>query len=249
MARYKVILAYDGAQFAGFQRQGRVGQETRTVQGEFENALRELGWGERTILAAGRTDAGVHASGQVVAFDLDWEHSLNELQAALNAHLPADVAVQSLDPVRVDFHPRYDALARRYCYTLYCQPMRNPLRDRYAWRVWPEVNLAALGSAALPLIGVHDFAAFGTPPRGVGSTVRRVLSAGWQAEDGLLNFEIVADAFLFHMVRRLVFVQVRVAQGKLPSETIYDRLAGEDRSMFQGLAPAHGLALVEVTYA
>jgi len=249
MARYKVTLAYDGSLFAGFQRQGRVVQEARTVQGVVESALSELGWQERTTLAAGRTDAGVHASGQVIAFDLDWLHSLGELQAAMNAHLPADVAVQALCLARADFHPRYDALARRYCYTLYCQPARNPLRDRFAWRVWPAVTLAALESAARTLIGTHDFAAFGTPPRGFGSTVRTVLWAGWQADNDGLVFEIVADAFLFHMVRRLVFAQVRIAQGKLSAGAIQARLAGEERAMVQGLAPPQGLTLVEVIYA
>lgn len=248
MARYKVILAYDGSQFAGFQRQGRAGQEARTVQGVVESALRGLGWAERTILAAGRTDAGVHASGQVIAFDLNWDHSPGELQAALNATLPMDVAVQNVCQAQADFHPRYDALARRYCYTLYCQPGRDPLRDRFAWRVWPAVALEALETAAQPLIGTHDFAAFGTPPRGAGSTVRTVLRAGWKAEGDRLIFEIVADAFLFHMVRRVVITQVRVAQGKLPEGSIANRLNGEDRRMFQGLAPAQGLALVEVMY-
>ncbi len=116
MARYQVILAYDGTHFVGFQRQGR----SRTVQGVVEAALRQLGWQGRAILSAGRTDTGVHAAGQVIAFDLDWTHPEKELGRAINANLPQDVAVRSVAPASPDFHPRFDATARRYRYHLFC---------------------------------------------------------------------------------------------------------------------------------
>ncbi len=129
MARYQVILAYDGADFFGFQRQAD-GCGQRTVQGVVEQALRRIGWQGRAILFAGRTDVGVHASGQVIAFDLDWLHSTDALLAALNANLPADVAAQAAQLAADDFHPRYDARARCYRYRLFCQPRRDPLRER-----------------------------------------------------------------------------------------------------------------------
>jgi len=115
-AHYKVILAYNGSDFAGFQRQ----QSARTVQGEFETGLRKLGWDGQSILGAGRTDTGVHAKGQVVSFSLDWAHSLEDLQNALNYYLPAGIAVQSLAKVTPTFHPRYDAKARHYRILLLC---------------------------------------------------------------------------------------------------------------------------------
>jgi tRNA pseudouridine38-40 synthase len=248
MARYQVILAYDGAGFFGFQRQAR-GPKQRTVQAVVETALQQLGWQGNTILASGRTDTGVHASGQVIAFDLDWAHSPEALRSALNAHLPPDVAVQSARQAADDFHPRYAALARRYRYCLFCQPVRNPLRERYAWRVWPAVDLASMRQASLDLLGTHDFAAFGTPPRTGGSTLRTVTGADWiSLPPDELAFEIVANAFLFRMVRRLVGFLVAVGQGMQPPEAVCECLESGSKALVKNLAPPHGLTLVEVIY-
>jgi tRNA pseudouridine38-40 synthase len=248
MARYQVTLAYDGALFKGFQRQRRKTQEARTVQGVVEATLRNLGWQGHTILAAGRTDTGVHASGQVIAFDLDWGHPPEALLAALNANLPEDVAAQAVKIAPANFHPRYDASARRYRYSIYCRPMRDPLKERFAWRVWPALNLEILQTAAGQLLGTHDFSAYGTPPRGVGSKIRSVYQAGWQAEEMDLIFEIVANAFLYRMVRRLVYAQVMIAQNMLSPDTILVSLEGRTQGMVQGLAPPQGLVLAEVIY-
>lgn len=243
MARYQLILAYDGTHFLGFQRHGK----SRTVQAVLEAALRGLGWQERTILYAGRTDTGVHASGQVAAFDLDWTHSESELQAALNAHLPDDVAVQAARVVRPDFHPRYDAISRRYRYRIFCQPARNPLLERYAWRVWPAVDENLLHAAAPLLIGTHDFAAFGAPPRTGGSTIRAVSHAAWtRCEQGWV-FDIAANAFLYHMVRRSVYWLVLAGQNRLATDQL--ALAVErSQPLTPGLAPPNGLVLAEVSY-
>lgn len=248
MARYQIILAYDGTLFEGYQRQRRKIQAARTVQAVVETALRQIGWQGDKILAAGRTDTGVHASGQVIVFDLDWEHTPETLQAALNANLPDDVAVRSAKLARVDFHPRYEAVSRCYRYSIICQPVRDPLRERYAWRVWPTINLEILQALADQLLGTHDFCAFGSPPRGVGSTIRSVYRAVWQAEIDKLVFEIEANAFLYRMVRRVVYAQVMIAQGKLIPDAIKDRVNGTLTEMVQGLAPPQGLVLVEVIY-
>jgi tRNA pseudouridine38-40 synthase len=244
MARYQVILVYDGTEFFGFQRQAR----ERTVQGIVEDALRQIGWHGRTILAAGRTDTGVHASGQVIAFDLDWAHSTDDLRNGLNANLPADVAAHQVILGRPDFHPRYDAIARRYRYQIYCQSHRDPLRERYAWRVWPALRCEELQQAVRLLPGRHDFGAFGTPPRVGGTTERIVLEAGWQVAGDQFTFEVVANAFLYRMVRRLVSVQVAIAQGKLPPEAMAIYLSERSDGLIQGLAPSQGLFLVEVMY-
>lgn len=245
MERYQVTLAYDGSLFLGFQRQGK----GRTVQGVIETALRQLGWHERTILAAGRTDTGVHASGQVIAFDLEWAHPPEALQRALNALLPTDVSVGGIRLARQDFHPCYEAISRRYHYQLYCQPQRDPLKERYAWRVWPAPHIDLLDQAASYLPGAHDFAAFGTPPRTRGTTVRTVFQAVWHKHDLDLQFEITANAFLYHMVRRLVYFQVAVGQARLSPEVIPQSLQPQgNRSLVKGLAPAQGLRLVEVCY-
>jgi tRNA pseudouridine38-40 synthase len=244
MARYQAFLAYDGTKFQGFQRQ----KSSRTVQGVVEKALSAIGWQGRTILAAGRTDTGVHAFGQVIAFDMLWSHPAADLLTALNANLPVDVAVRHVCSVSGDFHPRYAALARKYHYRLICDEIRQPLRERYAWRVWPEVSLALLQSVAGYLPGKHDFAAFGAPYRTGGSTLREVSSATWYADGPELVFEIVGNAFLYHMVRRLVFFMVKVGQGTLKPKSVLDHLESENLPAVQGLAPPQGLFLVEVIY-
>ncbi|MGB7876224.1 MAG: tRNA pseudouridine(38-40) synthase TruA [Anaerolineales bacterium] len=249
MARYQVILAYDGTDFIGSQRQAK----PRTVQGELEKALRRLGWSGRSVLLAGRTDTGVHAAGQVAAFDLDWGHTDGDLLRALNANLPTDMAARDVRVAAPKFHSRFDAISRRYRYRLFCQPVRNPLREKFAWRVWPEIDSDLLNKVAQLFVGQHDFASYGTPPRAGSSTLRTVMNAFWQAKDDEWHFEVQANAFLYRMVRRLVFVQVAVSQGKISVEAVAHSLAGQaeepERSELpSGLAPAHGLTLVEVTY-
>jgi tRNA pseudouridine38-40 synthase len=244
VARYQIILAYDGTAFSGSQRQAK----SRTVQSELEKALARLGWQGKSILLAGRTDSGVHALGQVAAFDLEWRHPLEELVNALNGNLPTDMAVSAVKLVLDDFHPRFDAISRRYRYRIFCQPLRDPLRERYAWRVWPLVNGDALQNAAKLFLGKHDFAAFGTPPRPESSSVRTIMKAEWQAQGDEWAFEVQADAFLYRMVRKLVHVQVVVGQGRVSAQVIADALDGKPRGVPGGIAPANGLTLVEVTY-
>ncbi|MCW5874515.1 MAG: tRNA pseudouridine(38-40) synthase TruA [Anaerolineales bacterium] len=241
--RYKIILAYHGAAFSGMQRQAR----HRSVQAVLEEALRALGWAGRAVLFAGRTDAGVHASGQVAAFDLQWRHSSESLLKALNTQLPADVAVQAVEQVGAQFHPRYDARKRTYRYRLYCQPQRDPLREGLAWRVWPAPRLRRLQAAARHLRGEHDFVAFGPAPQPGGHTVRTVHAARWQqAADDEFIFEVTANAFLYHMVRRMVGLQVKAGQGLIEPEVVHAALRSQQR--VRQLAPAHGLTLVHVEY-
>ena len=250
MARYKLTLAYDGSNFHGSQRQAN----RRTVQGELEKALTELGWSGRSVLISGRTDTGVHATGQVASADLHWSHTDMELLRALNASLPNDMAVRAVQMADAKFHPRFDATSRTYHYRLFCQPHRDPIRERFAWRVWPGIEDDRLAETAKQFPGTHDFSAFGSPTTPKGTTVRTVMKAGWrQTGEDEWQFAVRADAFLYRMVRRMVFVQVAVAQGRVSAEAISEALAkqasDEVRSALpSGLAPAHGLTLVEVEY-
>ncbi len=246
MAHYQLRLAYDGTGFVGLQRQPR----GRTVQGVLEDALQALGWTGTAVRYAGRTDSGVHALGQVVTFHLDWAHDAAALVRALNARLPADVVVRQARVVAPDFHPRYDALARRYVYRLYCAPRRNPFRDRYAWRVWPCPQAGLLHAAAQALPGRRDFAALGTPPAGErGTTVRTVLRAAWYplAEDEWA-FDVAADAFLYRMVRRMVAAQVAIAQGRRSLDAWRQALQQPPAAAWAVLAPPQGLYLAAVYY-
>jgi tRNA pseudouridine38-40 synthase len=246
MVRYKLILAYDGTAFAGSQRQAK----RRTVQGELEKALCVLGWTGRSVILAGRTDTGVHASGQVAAFDLDWKHSQETLLRALNAGLPADMAASRLEIADAVFHPRFDATLRRYHYRLYVGQVRDPLRDRTAWRVWPLIDEDILVGMAPVILGRHDFAAFGSAPGTESSTVRTVRYSEWKRVGCEWQYEVQADAFLYHMVRRLVFVQVAAGQGRCSKETVVKALERPrlKNEIPAGLAPAHGLTLVQVDY-
>jgi tRNA pseudouridine38-40 synthase len=250
MVRYKLTLAYDGSNFHGSQRQAN----KRTVQGELEKALTKLGWTGRSALISGRTDTGVHATGQVASADLDWSHTDDELLRALNSTLPADMSVWSVQAVAAKFHPRFDATSRCYRYGLFCQPLRDPIRERFSWRVWPAIRGEILADAAKQLIGTHDFSAFGSPTTPKGTTVRTVMKAEWtQTGADEWCFEVKADAFLYRMVRRMVFLQVAVAQGKIPVEAVARSLAEQPpvksgSGLPSGLAPAHGLTLVKVEY-
>lgn len=243
MARYQLILAYDGTDFSGFQRQGN----TRTVQQVVEKALSGLGWQEETILFAGRTDSGVHADGQVISFSLDWQHDDADLVNALNAQLPADAAVRDITQVKADFHPRYDANSRSYVYCIYQLPNRNPLLERYAWRVWPPLKAEVLADAARVFIGRYDFSAFGRPMKPGSSTIREISKSLWIETPGGWEYHVTANAFLYHMVRRLVFVQVEAARGTISLDDLAGGLKTGSK-LKPGLAPASGLRLDKVSF-
>jgi len=242
-AHYKVILSYNGSKFAGFQRQ----RDERTVQGEFEKSLRKIGWQAKSILGAGRTDAGVHARGQVVSFQLEWDHSTKDLRNALNYYLPRDMAARSVSVTPESFHPRFDAKIRSYRYTCICQPVRDPIREVFSWRIWPEFDLDRMNSAAKALIGSHDFLAFGSATSKGGTTVREVFSAEWVKKGEGYGFDITANAFLYHMVRRITFTLVAVGQGEAPLSLIADSLKN-GKCELTGIAPAAGLVLEGITY-
>jgi tRNA pseudouridine38-40 synthase len=247
VTRYRAVVEYDGTDLLGFQRQSA----GRTVQGELEAALGRIGWTGTAVLGAGRTDAGVHAAGQVIAFDFDWQHGEGDLARALNANLPADIAIKALEACAAQFHPRFDARARRYRYTLYNQPARSPLAERFAWQVWPALDLALLQAGGAPLVGRHDFAAFGSDPdpKGGSSTLRTVSLAEWRAAPGgWLTFDIQAEAFLYRMVRSLVGALKRVGSGEMAVTQLEALLASGDRAQCPPIAPAHGLCLMDVIY-
>lgn len=243
MAHYKITIAYDGTSFKGFQRQ----VNGYTVQAEIERALGALGWQGKSIIAAGRTDTGVHATGQVVTFHLEWKHSMETLQRALNAHLMSEVVVRKVELSDAEFHPRFDAAWRSYQYRIYYDDVKNPLLERYAWRVSPSLNYILLLEAASLLSGTHNFAAFGSPHKPGGNTERTVYLAEWEQIDNGLLFTINANAFLYHMVRRLVFLQVLIGKEKLNLKLFQ---SGVEHAVAQppGLAPPQGLTLVEVHY-
>jgi len=243
-ANYRAVLEYDGTAYAGFQVQA----EEPTIQGTFETALAQLTGETVRITGAGRTDAGVHARGQVISFRCAWRHEVAELQRALNAVLPPDIAVRELALAADDFSARFSAQRRTYLYSIYQDAVRSPLRDRYAWHIAGELDTQAMQKAAEFLLGPIDCAAFGQDPRGGDSTRRWIYSARWQAEAPLLRFELTADAFLRGMVRRIVGSLVQVGLGKLTVDAFDQVVQSRSPALAAPPAPAQGLCLWFVAY-
>ncbi len=246
MYRYLAVLEYDGTAFSGSQIQS--GQ--RTVQGELETALARLDERPVSTVFAGRTDAGVHAQGQVAAFDLSGRREAQEVAEALCGLLPADVAAREVARAPAGFSPRHWAERRRYRYRLILGRRRSPLRERYAYRVATELDLEAAGHVAERFLGRHDFGAFGRAPQG-GSTERTLYRLELDSSDECLDVVVEADAYLRRMVRRLVGTLVDVGRGKTDWREAAKAVDGEDprRGSAVGPAlPAHGLTLEAVAY-
>lgn len=245
MAYYKSIIAYDGTDFHGFQRQA---EGIRTIQGVFEDTLSRLGWKEFSIKAAGRTDAGVHARGQVVSYQLNWRESPNLLTVALNSLLPKDVAVRETAESDEGFHPRRSARSRQYDYQLWLSESPDPFMEHFSWRIWPIPDLALMQRAAAELVGFMDFASFGRAPVEGGHTLREVHRAKFVEGHDFLIFTIEANAFLYHMVRRILAALVDLGLGRIDFNE-WNTLCQGSENRWQGrIAPARGLFLERVTY-
>jgi tRNA pseudouridine38-40 synthase len=237
--RFRARVEYDGTDFAGFQ----VQPGARTVQGELEAALARLTGGERQpVDGAGRTDAGVHAAGQVIAFSYAGRLSATELGRALDALLPADVAIRDVRRAPARFHPRYAARYREYRYTVWNGP-RSPLRERTALGVRVPLDTAAMARAGSVLEGRHDFSAFGAADR---NPVRTVHSVRVRRSGSLVTIDVRADAFLRGMVRRIVAVLLEVGRGKMDESGVRAALAARLPALDGASAPAHGLTLRRV---
>ena len=242
--KYRALVEYDGTDYCGFQRQR---DEYPTIQGELEKVLHHLTRQSVTVIGSGRTDSGVHATGQVVSFTISWQHGVAALQRALNANLPVDIAVLQLEIAEPTFHPRFDARRRAYVYHIYNAPVRRPLNRRMSWHVSRPLDLAAMNEAAASLIGSHDFATFGQPPQG-NNSVRHVFRAEWQQAGAFLTFHIEANAFLYRMVRSLVGSLKLVGDGSWQVADFVAALNAADRRRSGTVAPAVGLFLVSVWY-
>lgn len=242
-SRYRAIVEYDGTDFHGFQRQ--IGQAT--VQAEIERALRRITGKAISLSGAGRTDAGVHARGQVVSFLVDWRHSAEELTAALNANLPRAIAIRATEEVDITFHPRHHARSRAYVYSIVDGKRRLPLKQRYCWVVSERLDEVKMQQAAQLLVGVRDFATFGQPTQGE-VTIREVYQAMINRDEEELRLRIEANAFLFRMVRSIVGTLRLVGSGRWSVDQFEAAMDAADRSLAGPTAPAAGLALDTVNY-
>lgn len=243
--RVRAVVAYDGTRFHGFQRQAA--SHGLTVQGELEHALEKIVSQAITVLGAGRTDSGVHARGQVIAFDIEWRHPEDDLLRALNANLPREIAVLHLVEDTADFHPRYQAHSREYCYTIYSARLRHPLYRLHALHVKEALDVEAMHTAAQCLLGEHDFAAFGQPTSGE-STVRFMHRLKVDGKMPWVRIDLVANGFLYRMVRSIVGTLIAVGRGQMTCERFVEILESCDRSQAGVTVAAHGLCLMKVNY-
>ena len=244
MRTLKLTVQYDGTRYHGFQRQkGRV-----TVQEALEDAV-EAVTGERApVVGAGRTDAGVHARGQVVSFKTGSRIPAERIPYALNSRLPPDVVVVGAEEVPSSFHARYDAVSKVYSYSILNRPFPSPFWARYALH-WPwGLDVDTMARAAEGLRGRHDFAAFRSSGGASRSTVRTVLRSRLSREGELLRYVIEADGFLYNMVRIIVGTLLEIGRGAMPAWGLDSAVRGRRRELAGPTAPAHGLCLEEVRY-
>lgn len=244
MRRIALLLEYDGTAYGGSQLQ----RNAPSIQGELEAAIARL-TGETVRTAfAGRTDAGVHATGQVAAFTTGARHDTATFVRGLNALLPPDIAVRAATQAPPGFDPRRQATARLYRYTIWNAPERSPLRRQCTWHVRTPLDEGAMAREAAALVGGHDVASFGAALRPGRSTHRWITRAEVERRGPLVTLAIEATAFLPHQVRRTAGALVEIGSGRLPRGTFAAWLADPRTGAAGPAAPAHGLCLVRVTY-
>jgi len=242
---FKIVIEYDGTHYHGWQRQ----KNDRTIQQEIENALTTMTGSRIPLNGSGRTDAGVHALGQVANFLCETDLSAAVFQKGLNSILPDDIVIRDCRRIDESFHARYDAKSKIYRYQILSGRVPPAIGRQYVWFIRRRLDTAAMRSAASHLVGTHDFKSF----EGTGSprshTTRAIMTADWnEPKDDSLIFQIEADGFLRYMVRNIVGTLVDIGLGKITPAKISDILASKNRRNASATAPAHGLFLMEVKY-
>jgi tRNA pseudouridine38-40 synthase len=252
----KLTLSYDGTCFVGWQRQA----EGESIQALLEEALARFEGAPVTAHGAGRTDAGVHALGQVASVQLTCTHSTDVLLRGLNASLPSDVRVTAVEDASPDFHARFSARSKTYRFMIRNAPIVSPFERAYVWHVPEPLDVQAMQAAAAALMGTHDFAAFGSTGSETKDTTRTIMRSeivGRVAfhqppttdhQPGLLAYEVTGTGFLRHMVRAIVGTLVEIGRGRRPAASMSALVAGATRADAGATAPPHGLFLVRVDY-
>lgn len=245
MQRYKCIIAYDGSGFFGYQAQPK----GRTVQAEMEAVLAKMHKGTAVkIVGSGRTDAGVHAKGQVIHFDSPLAIPEDKWGIALNSLLPDDISVLSVERASANFHARFDAVGKEYRYLLQLAPVRDPFMRNFAYRYPYPLDVEAMKEASCHLLGTHDFTSFCAAKTEVLDKVRTIEAIEFLPDVGELTIRFVGNGFLYNMVRILTGTLVEVGSGDRLPEEIPAILEKKDRRFAGKTAPAHGLYLWKVFY-
>jgi tRNA pseudouridine38-40 synthase len=240
-----LVIEYNGTRYHGFQWQ----DGPLSIQGELEKALTKLTGERRRVMSASRTDAGVHALGQVVSFRTGSALSTDNFVSGLNHYLPSDIAVRAAYRINDKFDVRREAISREYSYYILNRPTRSPIREGFSYRVSGELDIEAMNQACSSLLGEHDFASFagrnGVSPKG---TVKRVFSAEVSREGELVIFNIAANSFLLHQVRNTIGALIRVGLGKMTPDEFNAILEARKLALAGPTAPACGLCLNRVNY-
>lgn len=245
MRNFKMILQYEGTRYQGWQRQESTGN---TIQGKLEALLSKMCGHRVEIQGSGRTDAGVHARGQVANAHLKTDMLPEEIRSYMNRYLPEDIAVISVEEVPERFHSRLNAKGKVYCYQVINSEIPQVFVRRYAHCYPGKLDLHAMQAAAQYLCGTHDFAAFTSTKKSKKSTVRTIEEIRIEEDDELIRFTFSGNGFLFHMVRILMGTLLEVGAGERKPEDIPVILESKNRSMAGALVPAKGLTLLEVRY-
>lgn len=248
MTRLRLTLEYDGGDFCGWQLQ----PERRSVQGVLEEAVQKITQESLRVTAAGRTDAGAHARGQVAHLDSECALRPLELRKALNAVLPEDLAVLDVEAVAGDFHARYAARSKRYVYRIWNAPQASPLARRDHWHLRGPLDLEAMRLGAGDLVGEHDFSAYRGSPGGAPleqNPMREIEAIEIRRAERRIEIEVRGRSFLRYMVRNLVAMLVEVGRGQRPASDPAGVLKSRDRALGAATAPAHGLCLEQIVYA
>ena len=245
-SRIIIIVEYDGTDYHGSQYQANA----PTIQGEIEKALLKLTEKKTRIKAASRTDAGVHACGQVVSFDTDTALPLSTYIDGLNHFLPDDIAIKEAFAADKSFDVRRDAVSREYRYSIFKSPTRSPLQRRFAYRMNGELDITAMNKACQALIGKHDLSSFVSNAETAKKkrTVRNIFQASVTQEDMMVHMDIVADSYLPHQVRNMMGSLIKVGQGKMTVDEFYTMIESRTPGMAGPTAPAEGLCLMRVNY-
>ncbi len=245
MRNIRIRVTYEGTRYQGWQKQEI---SDNTIQGKLERLFSRMCDEEITIQGSGRTDAGVHAVGQVVNFHTSSTMSTEEMLAYMNQYLPEDIAVVEIAEMPERFHSRLNAKGKRYCYRVWNSSIPNVFWRRYSHMVEDALDIEAMKSATTFLLGEHDFKAFTSTKKGKKSTVRRIDSIDIVKEGDLITFTFIGNGFLYHMIRILVGTLLEVGKGKRSAESISEVLESKNRENAGELVPGKGLVLEEVFY-
>lgn len=243
MRNLKITLQYNGKNYCGWQRQ----PNSPGIQGTVENAIYEITKEKVKVTASGRTDAGVHALGQVANFKTETNIPASRIPDALNAKLPKDISVISCEEVDMDFHARYNACGKTYRYLIYNRPYRSPLYKNLAYHVKYDLDWDKIRLEAKYLIGTHDFVGFMSSGSSVKDTVRTIYDIKIEEHEGITSIEISGNGFLYNMVRIIVGTLVDIGRGRI-KHNMEEIINSKSRSMCGHTAPAHGLFLKKVNY-